>query len=104
MRRLPVIVLLVFWSSTELAAQTYDKLDQAVDNLTRGLVLGAKASGVKIEEESIYVTPCDFRERGRGPFPRLSKHLAGLFSEALRRHGGVGGCGAGRRRGDVPPG
>ena len=87
MRRLPVMVLLVLWSSTALAAQTYDNLDRAVDDLTDLLVLRAQANGVNLEEESVYVTPCDFRERGRGPFSGLSKRLAGLFSQALGRHG-----------------
>ena len=87
MRRLPVIVLLVLWSSTELAARTYDNLDQAVGALTELLVLRAQVNGVKLKEESIYITPCDFRERGGGPFSGLSKRLAGLFSEALRRQG-----------------
>ena len=87
MRRLPVIVLLVLWSSTALAERTYDNLDRAVDNITRVLVLRAQANGVKLKEESVYVTPCDFRERGRGPFSGLSKRLAGLFSQALGRHG-----------------
>ena len=86
MRRLMAGVLLALWSSTT-PAQTFDTLDQAVGKLTDWLVLTAKVNGVEIEKGGMYVSPCDFHERGGGPYLRLSKHLAGLFSAALRRHG-----------------
>ena len=86
MRRLMAGVLLALWSPVA-PAQTYDTLDEAVGKLTDLLVLRAKVNGVEIEGESMYVSPCDFHERGSGPFLRLSKHLAGLFSAELRRYG-----------------
>lgn len=50
-----------------MPAQTYDDLNEAVVDLTEGLVLRAKADGV-IENGSVYVSPCDFHERGAVPF------------------------------------
>ena len=81
--------VLLALSTPAASAQTYDDLRQAVDDLTEVLVLGAKANGVEIKSsnESVYVSPCDFHERGSAPSLRLSKHLADLFSEALRRLG-----------------
>ena len=84
MRGLPIAVLLALWSlCASTLAQTYDTLEGAADSLTELFVLRAKVNGVKLEK-GVYVSPCDFHEQGGGPYLRLSRHLSGLFSEALK--------------------
>ena len=86
MRKMLAGILLAL-SSPAAPAQTYDSLEQAVEELTSQLVRGAQVRGVEIAKGSVYVSPCNFPERGGVSLLRLSDRLAVLFSAELRRRG-----------------